>query len=371
MSARSKRQPHRPGIDPRPLTPPAGDAERRSLYVAKHRHVPDEVDNPYAPGEKIKIERPGYDILDALFRSSDRRKRHGAAGTQQATLISQRQYEAGRRYQGLREVARGRNQLQSVDTAKPRVDISFRPRDGIDHDKLKAEAQLERLERYLGKRDSELADRVLDRGMTLPASMLARGGIKWPHDSGGAVKDVKEVLAVSNFGALNPIELEKQPKPMRPWMANIHEKSAWDHEMNAVKEAAAEVIGGIKAENAKALEYIKAEEDGAPSGSYAEIGAPDDLKIDSEDNGYSNIWEAVQAEARHNPACIDSGRDDLKGGQGFSIPSQAIHSYSATEYLKMKLGLGQRAIDAEGKRFRDCLSELADFFENDREGSNY
>jgi hypothetical protein len=177
-----KQQPWRPGA-PAPIQAAGCGPERR---VAVHQ--------PIRPvGGTLRLTPTGYaqDLL-GTWRTRKQKRTHRKPG---ATIINDRQYEAGRAVEAWIEAMAGKGVLRAFDLTVPVVDQSFRHRQGGDPKFRDAYRAIMELRDHLGKRDLEFVMTVLG-GMGIHGAMLREAGLPWRQgDEGAAAQAILEICS--------------------------------------------------------------------------------------------------------------------------------------------------------------------------------
>jgi hypothetical protein len=173
-----KQKPWRPGA-PAPIQAAGCGPERRLTAPSPVRHG------------TLRLTPTGYaqDLLGTWRRRKQKRS-HRNPG---ATIINDRQYEAGRAIEYMIDVLAGKGHLRAFDLTVPVVDQSFRHRQGGDPNYRDAYSQLMDLQEHLGNRDLEFVMTVLG-GMGIHGAMLREAGLPWrPSDEGAAAAAIHDI----------------------------------------------------------------------------------------------------------------------------------------------------------------------------------
>ena len=141
-----KQKPWRPGA-PAPIQAAGCGPERRLTVPSPAKHG------------TLRLTPTGYaqDLLGTWRRRKQKRS-HRNPG---ATIINDRQYEAGRAIECMIDAMAGKGNLRAFDLTVPVVDQSFRHRQGGDPKFRDAYDRLAELEKHLGKRDFWFVTNVL------------------------------------------------------------------------------------------------------------------------------------------------------------------------------------------------------------------
>jgi hypothetical protein len=267
--------------------------------------------------------------------------------------------------------------LQGVDPTRDKVDTSHKPRSGINRDKLRAEEQLDGLKREIGARTYDLVYRVLVRGLKIPEAMLDRDGLDWEDASLRVYDDPKRSFGedVADIGKADTLPSALAPIHYKHLVPNengfaIDQRSA---AMTAAKVATATHRTNIKINDRSRADMV----DVTDVLTRAQNNHPEQIN-DADYIGLGRFRDS-EGPAPDASQSIDTDTDgagphikpDARMAAGYTL-AQAVEQlgpHTARDRAKHKYG--ERAIEAEGQRLQDGMSDIADFFENDREGSNY
>ena len=160
-----KQRPWRPGA-PAPIQAAGCGPERRLAVRQPSRPV----------GGTLRLTPTGYaqDLLGTWRRRKQKRS-HRNPG---ATIINDRQYEAGRAIEHMIDAMAGKGNLRSFDWTVPVVDQSFRHRQGGDPKFKDAYDRLMELQEHLGHRDFWFVANVL-YGQGIHGAKLHEAGLPW------------------------------------------------------------------------------------------------------------------------------------------------------------------------------------------------